>query len=63
MFYGILTFEIANDRLANDGIKNVDFLPALPTWLPPLLGLTNTSIGFMSGEGRGFNMNGRHLES
>lgn len=33
------------------------------TWLPPLLGLTKTRMGFIRGEGRGFNMNGRHLDS
>ena len=35
----------------------------LLTWLPPLFGLTKTKMGFMRGEGRGFSMNGRHLDS
>lgn len=33
------------------------------TWLPPLLGLTKTKMGFSRGEGSGFSMNGRHLDS
>lgn len=33
------------------------------TWFPPLLGLMNTSTGFISGEGSGFSMNGRHFDS
>lgn len=37
--------------------------PTAPTWFPPLLGLTKTSTGFMSGEGRGLSRNGRHLDS
>lgn len=33
------------------------------TWLPPLFGLTKTKTGFIRGEGSGFRMNGRHLDS
>lgn len=45
------------------GYLTVVFFYSFLTWLPPLFGLTNTRMGFMSGEGRGFNMNGRHLDS
>lgn len=30
----------------------------MPTWLPPLLGFTNTSRGFMRGDGVGLMMKG-----
>lgn len=54
-----LTQWLPTGSLMNWSVTRMTYL-FMSTWFPPLLGLTNTSSGFISGEGMGRIINGFH---